>query len=283
MKKVLTILLILVLLIIGGIWYMLSEAGNFIHTQIEKQGTRYLGTPVTVENVDLAYSEGRLSIAGTNIKNPENFSDDNAIALGEMSLDLGGATSEPYVIQNVSVAAPDILYEVNASGDSNLLVLKDNIEANLPEQSQEPEPTESEQNMPRVIVENVTVSNVRLRLNFEQLQTAQLEIDKKSYEVTLPTFNAGPIGKPDGLPADQVGAAVMNAMLDNVIKQAKTEARERLKAKVAEKIEAEKARAMEKIDAEKERAREKLDQEKDKLMEKASDKLGDLFKRDDGK
>ena len=99
------------------------------------------------------------------------------------------------------------------------------------------------------------MSNAKLVLNFENLDTGEFEIDKKAYEVTLPTFNAGSIGKPDGLPADQVGAAIVQQMPDNAIKQAKAEA----KKVVADK------------------AKEKLEEEKDKLMEKGKDKLKDLF------
>lgn len=259
MKKVLTVLLVLIVLIIGAIWYFMSSAGDFIRQEIEKQGTAYLGTPVAVSAVDVSYSDARMDITGTTVKNPQGFADDNALSLGKVTLDLGGATSEPYVIENVTVDAPDILYEVNASAQSNLLVLKDNLQSNLPKQESEPKTTESGQPMPRVIIENVTVSNARLRLNFEQMDTSQLQldIDQKAYDVTLPTFNAGSIGKPDGLPADQVGAAIMNAMLDNVIKQAKSEAKDKLKDK----------------------ARERIEQEKDKLMDKAEDKLKGLFNK----
>ena len=44
MKKGLGIIAVLVLLIAGGAWYMLSGAGDFIRVQIEQQGSKYLGT-----------------------------------------------------------------------------------------------------------------------------------------------------------------------------------------------------------------------------------------------
>jgi hypothetical protein len=106
-----------------------------------------------------------------------------------------------------------------------------------------------------VVVEKVTVSDLQLKLNFEKLDTGEFPLDKKVYDVTLPTFNANSIGKPNGIPADQVGLAITNAMLDNVITQAKKEVKKILKAK----------------------AKEKLDKEKDKLVDKAKDKLKGLF------
>ena len=69
----------------------------------------------------------------------------------------------------------------------------------------------------------------------------------------------GAIGVPNGIPADQLGAAIVDSMLDNLIKEGKRKVKgifeEQAKAK----------------------AREKLDKEKDKLKEKAKNKLKDLF------
>jgi hypothetical protein len=112
---------------------------------------------------------------------------------------------------------------------------------------------------PLVIIENVTVSQVRLKLNFEKLDTGDLQIEQKVYELELPTFNAGSIGKPNGMPADQVGAAIVAKMLDNIIAQAKAEAKKR----IAEEL--------------KKKAMEKLEMEKDKLKDKATDKLKNLL------
>ena len=259
MKKGLAVFGLLALLIAGGAWYLLSGAGDFIRAQIEEQGSQYLGSAVTVANVDLALTDGRMTISDLSVKNPSGFSTENAFSVNAITLDLGEVISEPYVIQTVSINAPEILYEVDASGKGNLLALKDNVEANLPKTQDEPAPESTDGPNPLVIVENVTVSNVRLKLNFEQLPTGDLNIKTKSYEVTLPTFNAGPIGKPNGMPADQVGVAVVNAMLDNVIAAAKSEAKKRLEAEAKEKV------------------KEELDKQKEKLLEKAGDKLKGLF------
>jgi hypothetical protein len=257
MKKVLVILALLVLLIAGGAWYMLSGAGDFIRAQIEQQGSKYLGTTVSVFSVDLALTEGRMTISDLDIKNPQGFSKEDAFSVDKITLDLGEIINEPYVVQTITINAPEVLYEVDKDGKGNLLELKNNLTANLPKTSNEPVATDSAN--PLMIVENVTVSNVRLKLNFEQLSTGDLNIETKSYEITLPTFNAGPIGKPNGMPADKVGVAVVNAMLNNVIAAAKTEVKNRL---------AEEA---------KKKAKEELDKQKDKLLDKANDKLKGLF------
>lgn len=259
MKKGLGISVLLILLIAGGAWYMLSGAGDFIRAQIEQQGSKYLGTTVSVFKVELALTEGRMTISDLDIKNPQGFSNKDAFSIEAITLDLGEVISEPYVIQTISIDAPEMLYEVDANGKGNLMVLKNNLAANLPKSKDEPVTQSQDAANPLMIVENITVSNVRLKLNFEQLSTGDLNIKTKAYELTLPTFNAGAIGQPNGMPADQVGAAVVNAMLDNVIAAAKSEAKKRL---------AEEA---------KKKAKEELDKQKDKLLDKASDKLKGLF------
>jgi hypothetical protein len=254
MKKVLVVILLLVALIAGGAWYLISGAGGFIKAQIEQQGSTFLGTQVSVFNVDLALSDGRLTISDIDVENPAGFSQSDAFSLGSITLDLGDVSGEPYVVQNVQLNAPEVLYEVDASGKGNLLVLKEQLMANLPA-SDAPPPSNEQGANPLVIIEQVIVSDVRLKLNFEKLNTGDIDLGEKAYEVTLPTFNAGSIGKPNGIPADQAGAAIANAMLDNIIDAAKDQAKERAKAK----------------------AKEKLEEEKKKLLEKAGDKLKDLL------
>jgi len=257
MKKVLVVLLVLVLIIGGAAWYFLSGAGDLIRAQIEEQGSKYLGTQVSVVSVDLALSEGRLTISDIDVENPAGFSKEDAFSLESITLDLGGALTEPYVVQNVGVKAPEVLYEVDANGQGNLIVLKNNLAANLPKTESKPQ-QEGGPN-PLVIVEKVTVEGVRLKLNFEKLQIGDLVTETNAYEVTLPTFTAGPIGKPNGMPADKVGAAIVNAMLDNIIAQAKVEAKNRIKDEAKKKL------------------NEKIEKETEKLKDKAGEKLKDLL------
>jgi len=259
MKKVLIVLLVLAALIAGGLWYLLSGAGDFIKQQIEQQGSKFMDTQVSVYSVDLALAEGRLTINDIDVENPAGFSQSDAFSLESITLDLGDISSEPYTVQTVNINAPEILYEVDVSGKGNLLVLKENLMKHLPKSEAPPKDTQGKN--PLVIVDNVTVSNVRLKLNFEQLNTGDLKIDKKVYEITLPTFNAGAIGKPNSLPADQIGAAIANKMLDNIIAQAKKEAKNRLEEEAKRK------------------AMEKINEEKEKLKEKAAEKLKGLFNR----
>ena len=61
------------------------------------------------------------------------------------------------------------------------------------------------------------------------------------------------------MPADQVGAAIVNKMLDNVTAAAKAEAKKRLTEEAKKKV------------------NEELEKQKEKLLDKAGDKLKGLF------
>jgi hypothetical protein len=256
MKKFLIVIVVVVLLIAGGAWYFLSGAGKIIAAQIEEQGSKFLGTSVTVLAVDVAFTQGRMTVSGLDVANPEGFSKSKALSLKSIGLDLGDVLNEPYTVQTVTLNAPQVLYEVDAKGQGNLIVLKNSLMTNLPKAEPSPEPGGAN---PLVIVENVTISNVRLKLDFEKLPIGDLNIETKAYEITLPTFSAGAIGKPNGIPADQVGAAIASAMLDNIISQAKAEVKKRLEEEAKRKL------------------KDKVDEEKEKLLEKAGDKLKGLF------
>ncbi len=258
MKKVIISIVLLLALIAGGALFLFSNANDLIKAQIEQQGTKFLGTQVSVSAVDLSLTEARLTINQLDVANPEGFSVQNAFALNEITLDLGEISQEPYTVQALVLKKPDVLYEFDANGKGNLIVLKDNLQAALPKSKSEPEPTEAGAN-PLVIVENVIVKDVTLRLDFTNLPMGDYELEKKNYEVVLPEFNAGSVGKPNGIPADQVGAAVAKAMLDNVIARAKVEAKKRLEEEA------------------KKRVKEEVDKKKDELKDKAREKLKDLF------
>ncbi|WP_416305626.1 hypothetical protein [Neptunicella sp. SCSIO 80796] len=260
MKKLFIVVGLLAVMLAGGVWYLFSGADEFIRSQIEKQGSAFLGTSVQVASVKLTPQQGQLVISGLEVNNPDGFSDADAISFALVSLDLGGAFSEPYSIQEIRIDKPEILYEVDASGEGNLMVLKRNLQANLP--AQDSPVTSDNETMPLITIGNVVIANARLLIDFEKLDTGELKLDKKSYNVTLPTFNAGPLGQPDGLPADKAMAAILDSMLDNIIAQAKSRAKDILAEKAKEKV------------------KEKIDKEKEKLLDKAGSKLKDLLGKD---
>lgn len=259
MNKILGALGLIIVLVVGLFLFGLSGLDGLIREQIEIQGTKVTQSQVAVTSVETKLADAKVSINGLTVANPEGFSKDNAFSLSTIRVDLGTSTQEPYVIEELLIDSPSVLYEVNSSGKANLKVIQENVQSSIPQSDAAPEqPTEDTQS-PLMSVKKITVKDVKLKLNIEAMDLKGLPLEKRQFELTLPTFYADAIGVPNGLPADQLGGAIVDAMLDNLIKEGKD--------KVKQLFE----------DEAKAKAKEKLEEEKEKLKDKAKDKLKGLF------
>lgn len=259
MNKILGVLGLIIVLVVGVFLFGLSGLDGLIREQIEVQGTKVTQSKVAVTVVETKLADAKISINGLTVANPAGFSEDNAFSLDTIRLDLGTSTQEPYVIEELLIDSPSVLYEVDASGKANLTVIQESVQSSLPQASAEPQKPSQDTQAPLMSVKKITVKDVNLKLNIEAMDLQHLPFEKRQFELTLPTFYADAIGVPDGLPADQLGGAIVDAMLDNLIKEGK--------GKVKQIFE----------DEAKAKAKEKLDEEKDKLKDKAKDKLKDIF------
>ncbi|UTP72883.1 hypothetical protein NLG07_01195 [Alteromonas sp. LMIT006] len=257
MQKIVIIISVIIAVIAGGIWYVFSQTDTLIKQQVEQRGSEYLGTKVSLGNAELSLSDGRLSLSDLNVQNPQGFSQNNALSLQLITLDLGAPRGDAYVVDQFVINVPEILYETDNSTGSNLLTIKDHIQSKLPRKEATPTPTKTAQ--PMMIIDDIVIDATRLKLDFSALPVEQLGVEQTAYAITLPSFHLGAIGQPNGIPADQIGAAVTDALLTEVIRIAKAEAKKAAK------------------DAARDKINEALDKQKDKLKDKMKDKLKDLM------
>lgn len=259
MNKILGALGVIILLVVGLFLFGLSGLDGLIREQIEIQGTKVTQSQVAVSAVETKLADAKVSINGLTVANPEGFSKNNAFSLSTIRVDLGTSTQEPYVIEELLIDSPSVLYEVDSSGKANLKVIQENVQSSIPQSDAAPEQPTEDTKSPLMSVKKITVKDVNLKLNIEAMDLKELPLEKRQFELTLPTFYADAIGVPNGMPADQLGGAIVDAMLDNLIKEGKD--------KVKQLFE----------DEAKAKAKEKLDGEKEKLKDKAKDKLKGLF------
>ncbi|WP_394204192.1 AsmA family protein [Shewanella waksmanii] len=244
-KAIVAILISLLLLLAVIVYWVLNNLNGIVQTQVEKQGSRLLQTPVTLAKVDLQMLKGFGSLEGFAVHNPKGFSDNAALAFKQIKLDIetSNFSTQEVLINEVLISGPSVRFEMAADGSNNLQQLKNNLAAQLgtssakdkstaeeapsePEPSSPPPPSGKE---PLIAVKQVKIEGVSLTVDL----TA---VGQQSYQVTLPTFMADPVGFPNGLPADQVGAAIVQSMLDNMIKQAKKEAEKQLKERAKQEL-----------------------------------------------
>lgn len=130
-KIILIVVAVLVVAIGAGVAFLSSNLDGIVKTVIETAGTEVAGVKVSVGDVKISLSEGKATIAGLTVANPPGFSTPHAFKLGAITvaLDTGSLTANPIVIKDISVAAPEVTYEMGASGGSNIDAIQKNVAA----------------------------------------------------------------------------------------------------------------------------------------------------------
>ncbi|UCE87552.1 MAG: hypothetical protein JSU66_07515, partial [Deltaproteobacteria bacterium] len=131
MKKVLIGgAVVLILVAAAAVWFVTSRLDSLVAALVERYGTEIAGTPVRVGSVKIDLRAGRGTIGGLRVANPEGYSRGDAFQLGEITLDiaLGTLTSSPVVIDELVVGAPEVRFELNAQGRSNVQVIQANVD-----------------------------------------------------------------------------------------------------------------------------------------------------------
>ncbi len=128
MKK-LMILVVLLAVLGGGVYYLFLSLNSIVKAAIETTGTEATKTSVGVSNVDIELTNGKGAIKGFTIANPPAFKEPLAFSLGGIALkvDTSSVTKNPVVIDEIIVKAPEVVFEVNKDGKANLGVLKENL------------------------------------------------------------------------------------------------------------------------------------------------------------
>jgi len=128
--KVIIIPLIIILVIIcGGLAYLLTNLNFLVKYAIEKYGSQATQTAVRVKGVQISLKEGAASIEGLTVANPAGFKAKHAFSLGEIGvdIDLHSLKSETIRIDEIVIRAPEIFMEVNQDNKNNLKELMKNL------------------------------------------------------------------------------------------------------------------------------------------------------------
>src|SRR5579863_4591308 len=132
LKKIAIGVVVLLVVIAGGAYYLFSNLDSIIKAAIEKYGTAATQAEVKLDSVKLSISSGEGSLNGLTVGNPKGFSTPQALSLGSISVKLDTSTvtgNGPIVIKEIDIEKPQVTYEVTTSGDSNLQTLQKNAMA----------------------------------------------------------------------------------------------------------------------------------------------------------
>lgn len=238
MKKI--IIFIALILAIGGgaFWFLTSDKLNeLIAEQIEVQGKKFTEQLVTVEKVDMQLFSGAGTINGLILNNPSGYTTTPLFALNEVTLDInieslaGVRDGKPIVIDAIVIDKPEALVEFNETGGSNIQVILDAINKNIPQSSAANETSATQTDSPKIRVKRFVLAGVALRVDLTKLGNT-------THKKTLPDITLTNIGGEDGLPANELGGVMIKKALSAIWKEAKDSQKEVLKEQVKEKAKA---------------------------------------------
>jgi hypothetical protein len=232
-KVFLWVVLVVVLLVVGALFYAAMNLDSIVARLIEEKGSEATQTQVRVGRVDIDLRGGTGRVASLRVANPAQFSNEPAISFREflIRMDPMAVRADPIVIGEISVDGAEILLEQTAAGN-NLRVLQEALGS---------QSTESDAEGPEVIIERFTLGESRVQVRVPQLN--------ESREVIIPRIVVSDIGRAsNGATASEVARQV----LDPVIRRA-------LESGAAAAIE--------------NKAKEKVDDTKDRVLDSLRDRL----------
>jgi hypothetical protein len=267
MKKTLfAIIAILVVVIVGAVFYVFSNLDAIVKAAIEQHGSDAVKTSVQVEGVAIKLTEGAAAIKGLTVANPEGFSMPQAFSLGEIAVDINleKTDKELIAIDAIKIAAPQVFYEINAARQGNLNMLKDNlgVDAGAASTSTPQGETSTTDAAP------MQLDIARFEFQDASLRARVVPLDDKTYDLKLPALVLTSL---KGTP-DQISKQLLDKLIDHARQEIQKQGFEKELAEI-------KAKAQQRIDEE----RAKLEQEADGRLEeekqKAEDKLKNLLSR----
>ncbi|OIO70558.1 MAG: hypothetical protein COW19_06945 [Zetaproteobacteria bacterium CG12_big_fil_rev_8_21_14_0_65_55_1124] len=213
MKKLLIAVGVLLLVVAGALIFAWSSLDGIVKTAIETFGSQATQTQVTVAKVQIKLQDGSGSIGGLNVGNPKGFTDANIFQLGAIStkIDTSSVTKNPVVIDELIISSPQVFYEIDKSGASNLDALKRNLAASSrPASSGSAAEKSAGGDEVKIIIRRLVIEGGQASMRIAALSG-------KQQSVTLPRIELTDIGKKSGgATALEVAQLLSNTMLKNV-------------------------------------------------------------------
>jgi len=240
------ILIIVLLILVGGFvasWFLVKNLDQFVQEAIQEVGTEQLDTGVSLESVSVNIPMARATLSGLRVANPEGYSSEPVFVLGsiDVDLELASLVNDVLVIEEITIRDPQVNFELNDKGVSNLDVLEERMGRAGGGQS-------GSGDSKLLIIDRLDFKGGSIRARAAMRPDDELVFD-------FPVIFMTDLGRPDGATAEEIGAEVTAVLLERSMSAAKQAGVQRLVDEQTEKL---------------------IDKGKEKLDEK----LKDIFKRD---
>ncbi len=242
MKRIIIIAAVLLLLAIVGISvYLYNSMDALVASAIEKNGSRVMGTKVSVGSVDISLKTGSGTIRNIEVENPEGYSNGKLFTLEEIKVDIDvkSISRDPIVIDEVRISAPKVRVEVDEKGQSNATVVKANVDryqsASVPRERKQDGGFEK-----RIVIEKFVFEEGVIDIDATSMGV-------KALDEVLPPVRLSNVGGPNGDTPDAIGKEISRAFLAAVRAAVQNELKQRVTDKTKEIISREADKALDKI------------------------------------
>ncbi|MDO8907410.1 MAG: hypothetical protein Q7W55_02800 [Pseudohongiella sp.] len=165
MKRLLYIVLAVLVVVVGGMIYLLNNLDGLVKRAIEVAGTNALATDVRVSSVNIDLANGSATLSGFSIANPPGFSNADMVRFDELYLafDLSSLNTDVIRINSIRTVNPYVLYEMQGTR-SNLDVVRERFPA-------QPAPTQSADGaaQPVIAINEVNITGIQGSLQSDLL------------------------------------------------------------------------------------------------------------------
>jgi hypothetical protein len=224
MKKILSILGGIVLVIIVAVVLLLGSLDSIIKSQIETVGTELTGVTVTVDDVNIDLTDGAGEITGLTVANPDGYSSNPAFRLGTLKLgiDIGSLVkAQPIILDTLVIESMDTNLELRGN-TSNLNRISESVSKNS--DSAEEKTAETEEGKPLLLsISKLFINNVKITISDEE----------KTSTEKLPTIELSNIGGEEGASPAGIAGVILTKLVTEILKEA---AAEQLMKKVNEAV-----------------------------------------------
>ena len=268
-KITLFTILLVVIAIAASVFYVINNLDSLVKNAIEKYGSEATQTAVRVDSVKITLKEGSSVINGLSVANPAGFEAKYAFSLGEIGskINIDSLSNEVIVIDDITIRAPQVYFEMNQQRQTNLNELKENLLGTAPAITTSKKQTTTQSKELKFILKQVHFSEGKI---FAKV----MPLKNKEYQLKLPEILLRNLGGSKGATAAQLSHEIISLLSDRALAEVKEKGvgaeLDKVKAQVKEKIAAEKAKLKEELDNQ---TSSKIEAEK----QKAADKLKNLF------
>lgn len=231
-KKLLLAGGVLAVILAVAVKYLASNLDSIVKRAITTVGAEMTGVSVDVDHVAITLADGRGEIGGLDVGNPSGYNGPHAFRLGSivLALDPATVTRDVVVIRELTVEAPDIVYDKGQNG-SNVEAIQTNIDEYARTHPAGEDTANDDAAAKRFIVESLQIRNGKIRL------------PDRDRVIDLPPLSMRDVGKSGGgMTGSEIASIVVKQMTQATISSAarvavREAAQDAVKEAVGEKTE----------------------------------------------